>query len=1021
MKVSFTTQKILKNNSSSKPKKSIIKYKKSLNKINFNHLQISQNQNISSNRLSIAQDSNSLPINKKTIKYIDPNALVFNSPYIQPKQKDFNGLCNDLKSLEIQNRKDYGTNSIDYDIDLEEDFDFSNMHNNLKLNSKNLDYNNVAEILNIVEKVKIPPEKRSMNDLLEIVKYLTTTKLGKSFKEGFDQKEIFEKLITFCGVEMKYKFFKKGEIVFKIGELPDYFYIILWGKVDILKPLAQNKSLTGFQYFCYLMDLKKSKDEHLFNLCIQANKINYRIDSEDAKDLHYIYIYIIIEQINRRKNVLFGQELKLVNMSHKDFDLDPEKINDIKYISENIKHIKIYLPDISSSIISKYLFIIESSTYKDVTVYNYSPFLSLETKSHFGDSAMDSNTTRNATIAAVEDTHTAYISCVSYFNNVLVEKAALIEKKVQFLNSNFIFGKIGPKKFEKKYFGLFICNNYKKGDIIYNEGDLPLNVYFIEQGDVELYSSKNMYELQNVIEYLEEKRYKLMKKKDEDPFEEKDYMFTYGKINFDEHDLRKDIIKKNKNKIFLLKENEDLGLISFYFGYPYFTTSIVSSATAKIYQIDNKYLSEMILKERICYNDLINRVEHKLSLFHQRFFNINNTKLLLADHQKSLDSKGERVNNPIINSSYSNINNKNKNINNNINISLENLSYNQKNFNKTIMKINYGKLKQIFNKIQKTNIHLNSTNKNFNQYKTNSRINNYLQKTNFPLISLQKNLKPSDNISTDKTYSIKLKTLDINNEDIYSNSKGNKYDSKNNLIRKNNIFKNNSVNRAISIEKNKNRFNLSNFIFKNKSCIFLEEKKYCIDPVLKESYENYEKMKINKFRKIQMKNLEKFESEENQKMKTKSLINQNIFNNKNKLKKTLNDIKPYYNNINNSISCKSRSLSTNNMIFGNDHRDEEIEKDDNGRPIKKEKGFNCDKKDALTKKMHRTKINHPYFSPLVLKKKEQYEIFKGEKIVKQKTQIKKLKKSVNEKRQFNKLGYFFKFINKFNKNYPYKN
>ena len=223
------------------------------------------------------------------------------------------------------------------------------------------------------------------------------------------------------------------------------------------------------------------------------------------------------------------------------------------------------------------------------------------------------------------------------------------------------------------------------------------------------------------------------------------------------------------------------------------------------------------------------------------------------------------------------------------------------------------------------------------------------------------------------------------------------------------------------MEKNKNRFNLSNYIFKNKSCIFLEEKKYCIDPALKESYENYEKMKNNKFKRIQMKNLEKLESEEEQKMKTQSLINKNISYNKNTLKKQLNDIKPYYNNINNSLSCKPKSLSTNNMIFGNDYRDEEVEKDDNGRPIKKEKGLNCGKNDALTKKMHRTKINHPYFSPLVLKKKQQYEIFKGEKIVKEKTQIKKIRKSFNEKRQFNKLGYFFKFINKFNKNYPYKN
>ena len=99
MKVNFNIQKIAKNNPSSKPKKSIIKYKKAINKINFNHLKVSRNKNNSSNRLSIAQNSNSLPTKEKIIKNIDPNALVFDSPYIQSKQKDFNGLCNDLKSL----------------------------------------------------------------------------------------------------------------------------------------------------------------------------------------------------------------------------------------------------------------------------------------------------------------------------------------------------------------------------------------------------------------------------------------------------------------------------------------------------------------------------------------------------------------------------------------------------------------------------------------------------------------------------------------------------------------------------------------------------------------------------------------------------------------------------------------------------------------------------------------------------------------------------------------------------------
>ena len=996
MNASSNNQNQEKDNSPINQKKSIIKIRKSMSHINFSRLQITRNENKSSNRGSFIQNSKSLSMDQKNTRNIDQKGLIFDSPYLKSKQRNYNLLCNDLKSLEIQNRNKYQSNNNFLDIDKEEEFDFANMQNNLKLNDTSPDYNNIVEIMKIVGKVKIPREKRNMNDLLEIVKYLTTTNLGKYFKEGFEEKEIFEKLITFCGVEIKYKFFKKGEIIFKIGDLPDFFYIILWGKVDILKPLPQNKLLTGYQYFTYLMNLKKSKDEHLFNLCIQANKINYKIDSEDAKDLHYIYIYIIIEQIYRHKNINFLEELKLANLSYKDFRLDPGKIKDPKYILENIRIIKIHLPDISTSIITKYLFLNDNSNKKEVTIYKYSSFMTLETKSYFGDSAMDSNTNRNATVSAAEDTHTAYISCISYFNNVVVEKAALIDKKVHFLNSNFFFSKIGQKKFEKKYFGLFICKNYKKGDIIYNEGDIPLNVYFIEKGDVELYSSKNIYELQNVIEYLEEKRNKFVKKNDEKKSEEKDSFFTYGKINFEKHDLRKDIIKKNKNKIFLLKEKEDLGLLSFYFGYPYFTTSIVSSATAKIYQIDNKYLSEMMLKERICHNDLINRVENKLSLFHQRFFNINNTKLMLADHRKLLESKGERKN---IQNTDSN-----KNINkNNINNSDENCNYNQKNnFNKTIMNINYKKLKQIFKKIQKTNINLKNKYKDFHEFKTKSKISNFLLQSELPLISSQKPMKQSDNVSTDKTRSIKLKSLEINNDEDNSSSKGKKYNKKFFLIKKD-IINNIQANSDIPIKQNNNNFNPSNIIFKNKNCLLLEEKKFCVDPVLKESCQNYEKMNNYKNKRFQIKKFKKYDSEEDQKMKAQSLIFKPIYDYKNKIKKQLNDLKSYSNNIYNSISCKSKSV--NDIISGYNYKVEEVENDDSNKPIKKDIIYSYNKKEILTKKIHRIKINHPYISPLVLKKKKQYEIVKG------KTQIKTIDESSSVEKRFNQLGYFFKFIN----------
>ena len=963
-----------------KRQQSIYKKRRTLNL--FKESNLSKVDSDSTKKFSNAENSKIIMINQKPTKLIDPDSYIYDSDNLLMRPRDFVSFCNELKTLEIQNRNFYQINNGINDI--EDEFDFSNMNNNLKLNENNYDYNNVVEISKIVDRVKVPPEDRKMSDLLEIVKFLTTTKLGKYFKEGFEKKEIFEKLITFCGVEMKYKFFKKGETVFRIGDLPDNFYIILLGKVDILKPLSVNKKITGFQYFSYLMDLKKNNDEHLFNLCINANRINFRIDYDDIKDLKYIYIYIMLEHINRKKYIDFGKGLNLVNMSFKDFDLDPtpEQSNNIKYIIENMKKIKIYLPDLPITTISKYIFFKDTTSLKEVIIYEYSPFLTLETKSHFGDTAMDANTTRNATVRAKEDTHTAYISCSSYFRHVVVEKAAINDKKVHFLNMNFIFNKISMKKFEQKYFGLFICNNYKKGDIIFHENDFPNNVYFIEEGNIELYTSKNIYELQNVIEYLEQKRFQFLKNKNnnEEKSNDKEYFFTYNKINFRENDITKEINEKKNNKIFLLKENEDLGILSFYFGYPYIATSIVSSATAKIYKISNKYLSELILNEKKCYYDLIKRVEYKLSLFHERFFNINNTKLLLADHQKSLDNKIERINN-----GYSNHNNSQENIATNL----------KSDFNKTIFNINFKKLKNAVGKTQKPNSLCKKGLKNLHEQKLNNINNN--QPSHLPLINTQKTIKVSNtNISTDKTYTIKLKSFNTNKDEENTSSKVNrKY-----ILSKDGMFSNTSVTKAITIKNSKYiNLSMSNFLLKN-SC-------FCIDPVLKKTCEKFERMNINN-NKVENKSPSKNKSMEKPKIKTQTYFYKHLSGKKKKTIRQLSNIKFFNNNGNKEyMSCKSKSFSRNFMNISINQNNEENNKNNKGTMVNKGTIMGYKNKDAPKKKTQKL-IKHPYYSPLVLRKKEIYEIFNvGESLNKNMEQYKNIQNSNLEEKELKKMGYFF--------------
>ena len=183
-------------------------------------------------------------------------------------------------------------------------------------------------------------------------------------------------------------------------------------------------------------------------------------------------------------------------------------------------------------------------------------------------------------------------------------------------------------------------------------------------------------------------------------------------------------------------------------------------------------------------------------------------------------------------------------------------------------------------------------------------------------------------------------------------------------------------------------------MFRNNSCIFLEEKKFCIDPVLKKSYEDYEKMYKNKL------NIKRNKNKSSEEHKIQSLYNKIPYDNEKKFE--LNDIKSSNNNYNynNSISCKSKAYSRNitKILFG--QKDEEKYKNKKvSTKLDHIKSYND--KGTSTKIIRNKKINHPYFSPLVLMKKELYEVFKTKKPLKKDLEIiKNSKKSKNNKKDF---------------------
>ena len=545
------------------------------------------------------------------------------------KMKNYERIYFEL--IKLFEKKKENVENDDYYVKLYQNSEERNMNSS---NNEIEAYYNINDYITVVKK---PPYIRTMLDIYLILKFLSKTKLGQSFRDEFSDDEIYGKLITFCCLEIKYKKFNKGKKIFNIGDSPDYFYIILKGKVDIIKPLQIKTALTGNEYFLYLMSLLKNDDRYTYDLCIEHNDMNYVIAKDEEKFLPYIYIAIML---SKKKNDLFFKDiLSSVNIAPKELGLTASKAMDDVFVRKNADKIKNFFPyRITTDLIDKYYFISDKYMPKDVYIYHEQKFLSLESKDHFGDSAMDGNTTRNATVIPSEDTEVGYIEMSLYHANISQEKLKLIHKKLRFFLENFFFKRINPLTFEKKYFAFFICNNYLKGDVLFNENENASFAYFIEDGIVELSTTKTIVEIQMLINILQSKRTNI-----ENYFayfkEEGEEMLLYNNIENNCKDLLRYINKKEKNKIIILKNNEDIGLISFFFDCPYFSKCVVTSNTAKIYKIDFKYLHQIMNNEKFCIYDLIKRINHKLKLFQERFFNINNIKLSIADKDETFKNK----------------------------------------------------------------------------------------------------------------------------------------------------------------------------------------------------------------------------------------------------------------------------------------------------------------------------------------------------------------------------------------------
>jgi hypothetical protein len=318
---------------------------------------------------------------------ITQNKIINNNITISPNNEEQNKLIgkNEEKIIKDKNKSEIRNSSVyevlgikakdkkNYDRISSEFKKYEKLYkmNISYSNRNNLKFDSPLELSKIINILSLPPEKRTFDDIFLMKKYLLTTKIENLFKDEFNNKEeSIDEFLTFFSLEMRYKLFEKNEIVFKVGDLSVFLFLIIDGKVEILKPISEIKLMSGYEYFSYLLELKNNSEEYMLNLNIDENLEVYNVNKDDITQFSSIYLLNLLEKFTIYHNINFEEELEFINIDPWELGLEQEKIKIPEYIFLRLKQIKEKLPNISPDTIKKYKYVVDHNEKKQVKYIN---------------------------------------------------------------------------------------------------------------------------------------------------------------------------------------------------------------------------------------------------------------------------------------------------------------------------------------------------------------------------------------------------------------------------------------------------------------------------------------------------------------------------------------------------------------------------------------------------------------------------------------------------------------------------
>lgn len=444
-------------------------------------------------------------------------------------------------------------------------------------------------------------------------------------------------MINLCS-NGKYEFFNKGDIIYKIGEQAEKFFILLNGEAINYKPKRKLVKMTKKEYVLLLKKIKDSNDPYLLKKTILINKETMDINEYEIPRLieKLSRIHLIRLDLERKKYFMIRLEGKYTKAFESFIEEIDAGIITSDCTPEDIKAKLYHMTGLTESDKEEDEIIFNEEKY-EVSVFNYEENGVFANADYFGENGNNAiDRKRTQFIVAKVDMQCMSISNDIYQKNILAEFQKLKNKEISFLNDNCIFKNIQKGTFLNHYFKYFTIEEYWRGENIFIEMQKTEKIYFIKEGRIELNLYTNIMKMHNYAKELMNinseitNHFKNEEKLPQLNFQPKDYM---------------EILKKKKFvSLFLFQDNDMLGIEEAFYGFKRLYRATVCSDRAFLYSIPINKFKKMVEFEPKIIEDFKSYSFMKICNLIQRLSNIKNDRLKFIDGNYKEDNTQKNFN-----------------------------------------------------------------------------------------------------------------------------------------------------------------------------------------------------------------------------------------------------------------------------------------------------------------------------------------------------------------------------------------